>query len=65
MKKEISYEELVVQEAEKQMSRVIYCRYCGSQVIHCSNDRISGFMRQWEMANEVHYDCAKARGDVK
>jgi hypothetical protein len=54
---ELSLTDLLVNQAQAQFGRVIYCKKCGRQILHCSNDELTAWVKDWELNNELHWSC--------
>lgn len=62
--KELNYIDIITSQLKNSIEKPKYCKFCGSQIIHFSNDRKTQYVINWEICNEAHWDCfIKRRGE--
>jgi hypothetical protein len=54
-----SYLDVMIDEMTRQATKIHYCRFCGSQILHCTNDDPpkTEYVKRWELDNDAHYEC--------
>lgn len=58
--KGMNYEQIMMQQAQKQVESPVYCRFCGQDIKQPTNNSTNTdgkWHSPWELQHSIHYKC--------